>query len=121
MSKTKNWLDDVQEGQDVVVVQFYYGAPNAHVAKVERVTRTQVRAGGRVFDRKTGREKGGDSWSPWWTIEPATPKRLAEVRDERERRSIIATLNKTAWDKLTLETLRAVSEALRSVPPTEEA
>lgn len=91
------------------------------IHKVERVTPSGLPCvDGRLY-RKNGNERGGTGWSGY-SIEPATPERIAEVRADNELRrlrtrglELVDIARRGAGEAVTADQWRAVIAALEGI------
>ena len=71
------------EGDNVYVLRWGFGARTIHRARVERVTKPQaIITGGAKFNRETGREVGGGGSYSSRRIEHPTPQLHSQWRGE---------------------------------------
>ena len=83
------------------------------VAKVVRVTKTQLTlSNGSRFSRNTGRRIGSPSRWDITYLEEATPEMVERVRFGNERAGLVYKLGRYDWNKMSLEELRRINEAL---------
>lgn len=113
-------LRDIGPGDEVAIRHPYRPA---RIARVERVTKTQiVTSGGDRWRRNDGYMAGGRGFV-CLRIEPATDRH----RDEVEHQQLVDAIDRV-WHKrrdvvaaLSLATLRAMAEALEADPAVEAA
>lgn len=86
-----NWLDSLQVGSAVVVVD-----PRGHlrVSKVTAISKARARitVGIRQYSGATGRETGANEWS-YWKICELTPELRSEVIDQQRVRRAKITID----------------------------
>lgn len=95
-----DWLAALQVGDTVVVS----GRWANHIAKVERMTPTQILAGKTRYCRRTGRQKGGNTWDSTWLRQPTQ-----ELLDEILRLKFAKRARETDWTKYSLDELRQIA------------
>lgn len=108
--------------------------PSDSIQTVDRVTATQViikvSRGSDVaplemrFNKEHGYRTGEDrrnSWTRASRIRVGTEEEMAKVRDARLQYKLASRLSSVKWAKLSLSTLKHVSQALEdSAPPTAQ-
>jgi hypothetical protein len=100
--QSEEWLASLKPGDEVFV--FSTGG-SSYIAKVERLTSTQVMVGGRRFNRKSGRSVGSTAWHHAY-LQELTPE-LRRRREIAERRT---TLRYADWQNLPDTTIDALYE-----------
>lgn len=113
MTDANHWLHSLNVGDQVIITE---RGDSKHIARVERVTKSTVTAGGIRFRRETGDRIGGSSWDSCEIIE-ATPERLQRFRQLVARRRAIVDI-RTATDrlfktKLPTDVLQQIAAALK--------
>jgi hypothetical protein len=101
-NKLTTWLAQLRVGDRVVIRQSGL-LEGDRLARVERVTATQIRIGPSVFDRRTGRRRG-DYYVGAWLTEP-TPELVADIRVA----TIVRRLGAMPWKKVPIEKLTAIA------------
>ena len=92
----KRWMDSLKKGS-LVILEDRGGDT---VKKVERTTKTMIiLEGGSRFNRKSGRESGGNEWYPAWVSE-ATPEIVAKTFKAMKHREALSRLMKTNWERV---------------------
>lgn len=102
---SENWTQSLKAGDEVVVTGRFYG--HDRLARVDRVTATQIVVGNERFRRDSGRRVGDSGYAFAYIVEP-----VAQRREAIERRMLTDAITRANFDKLPLETLRAAHELL---------
>lgn len=96
-------LKDLVAGDEVLVTGIYH----RRIAKVDRVTKTQIIVDNTRFRRDSGWQYGGDSWSRKSIFVP-TEKEISEVKEENLRKNLIYTINSFDFKRLSTDELKQV-------------
>lgn len=108
MNQNHEWLAGLKAGDEVAIFAAGYGRTH-ELAKVDRVTATQVVIGIGRYRRSDGRKIGTSGrWTSAWLRE-LTP----QIRAECYERKIRADIARIQWDKVPLANLLDV---LRQIP-----
>lgn len=105
-------LDGLKDGDRVSLWDGWHH----RLAKVDRVTATQIHIGAIRYRRKDGQRIGGGTWCRDSIAEP-TPDVVATIREKADRRAI----GEVEWRFLPIEKVRAVLEIVRDVPKSADA
>lgn len=92
--------DEWAVGQKVVIRA--YGNQGC-IGTIDRLTNTQVIAGGFRFNRTSGREIGGSKYA-FRTIRLATAEDMAAARKNK----VVRILSETKWNTFQIETLEKI-------------
>lgn len=101
-TEEREWRANLQEGEEVVIQSRDKHGIRRRLqrATVERATKTQVTADGRIFLRRWGNERGHDYYRSD-LIRPPLPQLLAEIEGaEARRRAIAGNLHNIPWGLL---------------------
>jgi hypothetical protein len=119
-------LSALKVGDLVIVDSGRYGTENLTAVRIHRTTETLIilryeREGMEPlearYDRRTGYKKGRSAYDTE-SLRVPTPELYAKV----EKQKLVARLSGIRWKDLHLDTLRAVSSAIKTQPnPTPEA
>lgn len=96
-------LKDLQVGDVVLVTSRYY----RRIAKVDKVTKTQIVVDNARFRRNSGWQYGGDSWSRKIIFVP-TEKEISEVKEENLRKNLICVISSFDFKRLSTNELKQV-------------
>lgn len=96
-------LKDLQVGDVVLVTSRYY----RRIAKVDKVTKTQIVVDNARFRRNSGWQYGGDSWSRK-SISVPTEKEISEVKEENLRKNLICVISSFDFKRLSTNELKKV-------------
>lgn len=96
-------LEDLKAGDDVLVTSRYY----RRIAKVDKVTKTQIIADNARFRRDSGWQCGGDSWD-WKSISIPTEKEISEVKEENLRKTLVYAISSFDFKRLSTDELKQV-------------
>lgn len=77
-------LKDLVVGDDVLVTGMYY----RRIAKVDKVTKTQIVVDNARYRRNSGRQCGDDIWDRK-SISVPTEKEISDVKEENFRKKLI--------------------------------
>ena len=96
-------LKDLVAGDEVLVTGIYH----RRIAKVDRVTKTQIIVDNTRFRRDSGWQYGGDSWSRKSIFVP-TEKEISEIKEENLRKNLIYTISSFDFKRLSTDELKQV-------------
>ena len=96
-------LKDLVVGDDVLVTVMSY----RHIAKVDKVTKTQIITDNARFRRDSGCQCGGDSWNRK-SISVPTEKEISDVKEENLRKILINTISSFDFKRLSTDELKQV-------------
>lgn len=96
-------LKDLVAGDDVLVV----GMSCRCIAKIYKVTKTQIVVNNARFRRDSGRQCGGDSWSRKSIFVP-TEKEISDIEEENLRKALIYVISSSDFERLSTDKLKQV-------------
>lgn len=96
-------LKDLVEGDEVLVTGMYH----RHIAKVDKVTKTQIIANNARFRRDSGWQYGGDSWDRK-SISVPTEKEISDVKEENLRNTLVYAISSFDFKRLSTDELKQV-------------
>lgn len=96
-------LKDLVAGDEVLVTSRYY----RRIAKVDKVTKTQIVANNARFRRDSGWQCGNDSWDRK-SISVPTEKEISDVKEENLRKKFIHTISSFDFKRLSTDELKQV-------------
>ena len=96
-------LKDLVAGDAVIVV----GMSCRRIAKIDKVTKTQIVVNNARFRRNSGWQCGGDSWNRK-SISVPTEKEISDVKEENLRRTIIYAISSFDFKRLSTNELKQV-------------
>ena len=96
-------LKDLVAGDEVLVTVMSY----RHIAKVDKVTKTQIIANNARFRRDSGWQCGSDSWDRK-SISVPTEKEISDVKEENIRKILINTISSFNFERLSTDELKKV-------------
>ena len=101
-------LKDLVAGDEVLVTSRYY----RRIAKVDKVTKTQIVANNARFRRNSGWQCGSDSWDRK-SISVPTEKEISDVKEENLRKKFIHTISSFDFKRLSTDELKQVYNTLK--------
>lgn len=101
-------LKDLVVGDDVLVISRYY----RRIAKVDKVTKTQIIANNARFRRDSGWQYGGDSWNRK-SISVPTEKEISDIKEENFRKKLIYAISSFDFKRLSTDELKQVYNILK--------
>ena len=101
-------LKDLVAGDDVLITSMYY----IRIAKVDKVTKTQIIANNARFRRDSGWQCGSDSWDRK-RISVPTEKEISDVKEENLRKILIHTISSFDFERLSTDELKQVYNILK--------
>ena len=96
-------LKDLIAGDAVLVTGRYH----RHIAKVDKVTKTQIIANNARFRRDSGWQYGGDSWNRK-SISVPTEKEISDVKEENLRNTLVYAISSFDFKRLSTDELKQV-------------
>ena len=96
-------LKDLVVGDDVLVTGMYY----RRIAKVDKVTKTQIIANNARFRRDSGWQCGRDSWNRK-SISVPTEKEISDVKEENFRKELLYAISSFDFERLSINELKQV-------------
>lgn len=96
-------LKDLVVGDDVLVISRYY----RRIAKVDKVTKTQIIANNARFRRDSGWQYGGDSLN-MKSISVPTEKEISDVKEENLRNTLVYAISSFDFKRLSTDELKQV-------------
>ena len=96
-------LKDLVIGDDVLVSGMYHRC----IAKVDKVTKTQIVVNGVRFRRDSGCQCCGDSWNRR-SISVPTENEISDVKEENLRKILIHTISSFDFERLSTNELKQV-------------
>ena len=96
-------LKDLVAGDEVLVT----GTLHRRIAKVDKVTKTQIVIDNDRFRRDSGWQCGVDSWYRK-SISVPTEKEISDVKEENIRKILINTISSFNFERLSTDELKQV-------------
>lgn len=96
-------IKDLVVGDDVLITSMYY----RRIAKVDKVTKTQIIANNARFRRDSGWQCGGDRWNVRQISVP-TEKEISDVKEENLRKTLIYSISSFDFKRLSTDELKQV-------------
>lgn len=96
-------LKDLVVGDDVLITSRYY----RRIAKVDKVTKTQIIANNARFRRDSGWQCGSDSWDRK-SISVPTEKEISDVKEENFRKKLLYAISSFDFKRLSTDELKQV-------------
>ena len=96
-------IKDLVAGDDVLITSRYY----RRIAKVDKVTKTQIIANNARFRRDSGWQCGSDNWDRK-IISIPTEKEILDIKEENLRKSLIHTISSFDFERLPTNELKQV-------------
>lgn len=96
-------LKDLVAGDDVLV----RGMHSRRIAKVDKVTKTQIVVNNARFRRDSGWQCGGDSWNRK-SISVPTEKEISDIKEENLRETLIYSISSFDFKRLSTDELKQV-------------
>ena len=96
-------LKDLVAGDEVLVT----GTLHRRIAKVDKVTKTQIIANNARFRRDSGWQCGSDIWDRK-SISVPTEKEISDVKEENIRKILINTISSFNFERLSTDELKQV-------------
>ena len=96
-------LKDLVVGDDVLVTSMRH----RRIAKIDKVTKTQIVVNNARFRRDSGWQYGGDSWSRK-SISVPTEKEISDIEEENLRKTFIYVISSFDFERLSTDELKQV-------------
>lgn len=96
-------LKDLVAGDAVIVV----GISCRRIAKIDKVTKTQIVVNNARFRRNSGWQCGGDSWNRK-SISVPTEKEISDIEEENLRKTLIYVISSFDFERLSTDKLKQV-------------
>lgn len=96
-------LKDLVAGDDVLVIGMYH----RRIAKVNKVTKTQIIIDNARFRRDSGWQCGGDRWD-MKSISVPTEKEISDIKEENLRNTLIYAISTFDFKRLSTDELKQV-------------
>ena len=94
-------LKDLVAGDEVLVI----GTFNRRIAKVDKVTKTQIIVNNARFRRDSGWQCGSDRWNVT-RISVPTEKEISDIEEEYLRKALIHTISSFDFERLSTNDLK---------------
>ena len=94
-------LKDLVAGDEVLVTVMSY----RHIAKVDKVTKTQIIANNARFRRDSGWQCGSDNWDRK-SISVPTEKEILDIKEENLRKILIHNISSFDFERLSTNDLK---------------
>ena len=102
-------LKDLVAGDDVLVV----GRSCRRIAKIDKVTKTQIVVNNARFRRDSGWPCGGDRWNVR-KISVPTEKEISDIKEENLRNTLVYAISSFDFKRLTTNELKQVYNIVKS-------
>lgn len=102
-------LKDLIAGDDVLVVGMYRRC----IAKIDKVTKTQIVVNNARFRRDSGWQCGSDRWNVR-KISVPTEKDISDVEEENLRKALIYVISSSDFERLSTDELKQVYNIVKS-------
>lgn len=96
-------LKDLIAGDAVLVTGMY----RRHIAKVDKVTKTQIVVNNVRFRRDSGWQCGSDRWD-MKSISVPTEKEISDIKEENLRKTLIYAISSFDFKRLSTDELKQV-------------
>lgn len=96
-------LKDLVAGDEVLVV----GISCRRIAKIDKVTKTQIIIGNARFRRDSGWQCGSDSWYKK-SISVPTEKEILDIKEENFRKKLLYAISSFDFKRLSTDELKQV-------------
>ena len=96
-------LKDLVAGDEVLVTVMSY----RHIAKVDKVTKTQIVIDNDRFRRDSGWQCGSDRWNVT-RISVPTEKEISDIEEQYLRKALIHTISSFDFERLSTNELKQV-------------
>ena len=96
-------LKDLVAGDDVLVIGMY----RRRIAKVDKVTKTQIVVNNARFRRDSGWQCGSDNWDRK-SISIPTEKEILDVKEENLRKKLVYAISSFDFERLSTDELKQV-------------
>ena len=108
-------IKDLVVGDDVLITSRYY----RRIAKVDKVTKTQIIANNARFRRDSGWQCGSDSWDRK-SISVPTEKEISDVKEENLRKTLIYSISSFDFKRLSTDELKQVYNIVKGKEKEKE-
>ena len=102
-------LKDLVVGDDVLVTGMSY----RRIAKVDKVTKTQIVVDNARFRRNSGWQCGSDMWNKRRVSVP-TEKEISDIKEENFRKKLIYAISSFDFKRLSTDELNQVYNIVKS-------
>ena len=96
-------LEDLKAGDEVLVI----GRSYRRIAKINKVTKTQIVVDNTRFRRISGWQCGSDSWNRK-SISIPTEKEISDVKEGNLRKTLIYVISSFDFERLSTDELKQV-------------
>lgn len=96
-------LKDLVAGDEVLVTDMYY----RRIAKVDKVTKSQIIVDNVRFRRNSGWQCGSDRWNVR-IISVPTEKEISDIKEENFRKELLYTISSFDFKRLSTDKLKQV-------------
>ena len=96
-------IKDLVVGDDVLITSRYY----RRIAKVDKVTKTQIIANNARFRRDSGWQCGRDRWN-LRKISVPTEKEISDLKEENLRNNLVYAISSFDFKRLSTDELKQV-------------
>ena len=96
-------LKDLVVGDDVLVIGMHHRC----IAKVDKVTKTQIVVNNTRFRRDSGWQCGSDRWN-MKSISVPTEKEISDIKEENLRKTLIYSISSFDFKRLSTDELKQV-------------
>lgn len=108
-------LKDLVAGDDVIVSGMY----NRRIAKVDKVTKTQIVVNNARFRRDSGWQCGSNSWDRK-SISVPTEKEISDIKEENLRKTLIYAISSFDFKRLSTNELKQVYNIVKGKEKEKE-
>lgn len=108
MEEAMKELKDLQVGDSVLVTGMYH----RRIAKVGKVTKTQIVVDNARFRRNSGWQCGGDKWDRK-SISVPTEKEISDIQEENFRKKLIYAISSFDFKRLSTDELKQVYKIVK--------
>lgn len=101
-------LKDLVVGDDVLVTSMCH----RRIAKIDKVTKTQIIANNARFRRDSGWQCGSDRWDSK-SISVPTEKEISDIKEENLRKTLIYAISSFDFERLSTNELKQVYKIVK--------
>lgn len=101
-------LKDLVIGDDVLVTGMFH----RHIAKVDKVTKTQIVVDNARFKRDSGWQCGSDIWNRRRVSVP-TEKEISDIKEENFRKKLVYAISSFDFKRLSTDELKQVYKIVK--------
>lgn len=101
-------LKDLKAGDDVIVTSMCH----RRIAKVDKVTKTQIIIDNARFRRDSGWQCGSDRWNVRRIYVP-TEKEISDIKEENLRKTLIYAISSFDFERLSTNELKQVYKIVK--------